>query len=49
MSFINDLGYFEGSIPQDETDQKHLKRIIDTRFLVGTRIREERKAIFGKS
>lgn len=47
-SFVKDLGYLGGSIPQDEVDKKCLKCLIDTRLVMEVRTMEERKIIFGK-
>lgn len=48
MSFINDMGYLRSFVPQDEADQKRLKRFIDTQLLMEAHSRDERKVIFVK-
>lgn len=47
MSFIRDLGYLRGVIPQDEADWKCMKRLINTRLLVEVGSQEDRKIMFG--
>lgn len=46
VSFVKDLGYPEGVVPQDEASKKCLKLLIDTRLLMNAHAREERKIIY---